>query len=56
MRATTIGHCWGLRFAIRLAVDLHKDSTLVADWKALELQYRTNILKGIEASVKPDGM
>jgi hypothetical protein len=45
----------GLRFAIRLAVDLHKDSTLVADWKALELQYRTNILKGIEASVKPDG-
>jgi hypothetical protein len=44
----------GLRFAIRMAKDLHHDS-IAESWTSLEETYHANILKGIEAMVGKDG-
>ena len=53
----TCNNLWallGLRNAIRLANFIGKNDEASA-WVALEQRYEANILKGIEASVKPDG-
>lgn len=44
----------GLRFCIRMAEDLGHTEVL-DEWKNLEKEYTTSILKGIEASVWEDG-
>jgi lysophospholipase L1-like esterase len=44
----------GLRSAIRVARMLGKDND-VQEWSKLERRYAANILKGIDASAKPDG-
>jgi hypothetical protein len=53
----TTNNLWalcGLRFAIRLAGERGQGSDL-KEWQALEKQYSTSIIKGIEESVKEDG-
>lgn len=52
--STNLWAILGLRYSIRLAQELGRNDVL-ADWKMLEKQYSSNILKAIEASVKPDG-
>ena len=48
--STNLWAILGLRYSIRLAQELGRTDVL-ADWKALEKQYSSNILKAIEASV-----
>ncbi len=53
----TTNNLWalcGLRYAIRLAKAMNKTEDETA-WHELEKQYRANIIKGIESSVKEDG-
>lgn len=44
----------GLRMSIRIALDLGKTSEAEA-WTALEKEYSGSIMRGVEASVRPDG-
>ena len=51
--STNLWAILGLRYSIRLAQELGRTDVL-ADWKALEKQYSSNILKAIEVCSRMD--